>query len=221
MKKISAPDLEGISWLFHGFFTREGEPKDLVTLKQIHSDKVVVVNNAWPAEQQPEGDALVTNKSDILIAVKTADCVPILFASKNREVVGAAHAGWKGAIGGVIEATIAEMEKLGADKGEIVAVIGPCIGPASYEVSEGFEKPFLDQDKLNAKFFRAANRPGHLMFDLPGYVQDRLQKAGVGTVYDVKRDTLSDEDTFYSYRRSTIRGEKDYGRQLSVIGIKK
>lgn len=222
MKKIDAQPLNAIPWLFHGFFTRDGAPADILTLHQIHGDKTVVVTECWDNAKQPQGDALVTAKEDLLLAIKTADCVPILFAAKSKKIIGAAHAGWKGAIGGVLESTIAEMEKLGADKADIVAVIGPCIGPQSYEVSEDFRKPFVAQDALNEKFFKAAARSGHLMFDLPGYVADRLSKMGVGEVLDLKRDTLADEATFFSHRRATLRGTADKeGRQMSVIGIKK
>ncbi len=218
MKKLTASVFDKISGITHGFFTREGEPAPLVTLKQIHSDKALIATKPWDGDQ-PEGDALVTNTAGILVAVKTADCVPVLFADKSGKVVGAAHAGWKGAIGGVLESTVAKMESLGAKKSDIVAAIGPCIGPQSYEVSDAFKVPFVAEDKLNERFFRAASRPGHLMFDLPGYVVSRLNKIGIGEIEDLKRDTLSDEATFHSYRRATLRGEKDYGRQMSVIGI--
>lgn len=219
MKKLTASILDKISGVTHGFFTREGEPSPLITLKQIHSDKALIADKpSWDGEQ-PEGDALVTSTAGLLLAVKTADCVPVLFADKSGKVVGAAHAGWKGAIGGVLESTVAKMESLGAKRGDIVAAIGPCIGPQSYEVSDAFKTPFVEQDKLNERFFKAASKPGHLMFDLPAYVESRLNKLGIAAVEDLKRDTLSDEATFHSYRRSTLRGEKDYGRQMSVIGI--
>ncbi len=221
-KPLTVKDLDDISWAFHGFFTRHGgEPQDIITLRQTHSDKAIVVRTPWAKDGQPEGDALVTNIPGLHLAVKTADCVPVLFACKTEKIVAAAHAGWKGAIGGILESTVSEMKNLGAEERDIVAIIGPCIGPQSYEVSDDFKKPFLEQDKLNEKFFRAASRPGHLLFDLPGYVAERLKKLGIETVYDMARDTLSDEDTFFSYRRATLRGEKDYGRQMSVIAIKK
>lgn len=220
-KKVEDAALKGIAWIEHGFFTRDGAPDDLVTLHQIHSGTAVAVKTPWAPEAQPQADALVTDQPNIKLAVKTADCVPVLFACTKKEIIGAAHAGWKGALNGVLESTVEEMEKLGARREDIVASIGPCIRAQSYEVSQGFEKPFLEQDSVNAAFFKAAAKPGHLMFDLPGYVEHRLKKMGLSGVTDTGRDTLSDEETFFSYRRSTLRGEKDYGRQMSVIAIKR
>ena len=190
-----------------------------MTMKQVHSAKVVKVSKPWTREQAPEADALVTDQKGIGLSVLTADCAPVLFASKNEKVIGAAHAGWKGAISGVMEATVAAMGDFGVKPADIVASIGPCIGPQSYEVSEGFDKPFLEQDKANAKFFRAGN-PGHLIFDLPGYIVERLRLAGVGTVLETRQDTLANEGVYFSYRRSCLRKEPDYGRQISVIAIR-
>lgn len=195
------------------------EPENMVTLKQVHSNKVIKVSKPWTREQAPEADALVTDQKGLGIAVLTADCAPVLFAAKKERVVGAAHAGWKGAISGVMEATVAAMGEFGVKPSDISAAIGPCIGPQSYEVSEGFEKPFLEQDTANGKFFRAG-KPGHLIFDLPGYIVDRLQKLGVGNIYDTRQDTLANENAFFSYRRSCIRKEPDYGRQISLIAIR-
>lgn len=195
------------------------EPENMVTLKQVHSNKVIKVSKPWTREQAPEADALVTDQKGLGIAVLTADCAPVLFAAKKERVVGAAHAGWKGAISGVMEATVAAMGEFGVKPSDISAAIGPCIGPQSYEVSEGFEKPFIEQDAANDKFFRAG-KPGHLIFDLPGYIHDRLQKLGVGNIYDTRQDTLANENAFFSYRRSCIRKEPDYGRQISLIAIR-
>jgi YfiH family protein len=161
-------------------------PQNLINLKQTHSNTVVTATAPWTREEMPEGDAIVTTVPGIGVGVLTADCAPVLFASKKHKIVAAAHAGWKGAIGGILEQTVAAMKKLGADPAEISASIGPCIGPQSYEVSDSFKAPFLEQDKANARFFRAAEKPGHLIFDLPGYVSHRLKSAGVGTVYDTR-----------------------------------
>lgn len=195
-------------------------PDKLLTLKQIHSAKVVTVAEPWAYPTAPQADALVTNQKGIAIGVLTADCAPVLLADKKERVIGAAHAGWKGAVGGVIEATIAAMEKLGANRSNIVAAIGPCIGPQSYEVGADFDKPFLAQDPANAQFFKASAKEGHLIFDLPGYAAHRIRLAGIETVYDTQQDTLPNETAFYSYRRTCQRGEKDYGRQISAIVIR-
>lgn len=200
--------------------TLDLEPENIITLKQIHSAKVIVVTKPFGKNQPPEADAMVTATNGLGISVLTADCAPVLFASRKEKVIGAAHAGWKGAIGGVMEATIAEMEKLGAKKENIVAAIGPCIGPQSYEVGTDFQTPFLAQDADNAQFFKAAVKEGHLIFDLPGYVAHRLTRAGVSVVYDTKQDTLPNEQAYFSYRRACQRGEADYGRQLSIIALR-
>jgi polyphenol oxidase len=193
-------------------------PENILTLSQVHSARAVTVTQGWTRENIPEGDALVTDRPGFGLAVLTADCVPVLFAARDKKIIGAAHAGWKGAVGGILEATIAAMHALGAGPSGITAAIGPCIGPESYEVKEGFEAPFLAQDKSNASFFRKARKEGHLMFDLPGYAAHRLKKLGVSVV-DLRQDTLANEDAFFSYRRTTQRGEKDYGRQISVVAI--
>ncbi|MBI1214827.1 MAG: peptidoglycan editing factor PgeF [Alphaproteobacteria bacterium] len=197
------------------------DPENIITLKQVHSANVITVDKPWDSRAKtPEADALVTDRPGLGIAVLTADCAPVLFASKKDKIVGAAHAGWKGALHGVLEATVAQMSVLGAKPSDIVAAIGPCIGPQSYEVSEGFDAPFIEQDAENAKFFKPAENPGHLVFDLPGYAASRLEALGIETVLDTKRDTLTGEDVFFSYRRSTKRKEPDYGRQISVIALK-
>jgi len=200
--------------------TLDVAPENIVTVKQVHSNKVITVDKTWPRERAPEGDAMVTKQKGIGLGILTADCAPVLFAAKKSRVIGAAHAGWKGAIGGVLEATVAAMTALGAEANDITAAIGPCIGPQSYEVSEDFIKPFLAQDEANAKFFKPGARAGHLIFDLPGYAATRLAAAGVGKIIDTKQDTLTNDSAFFSYRRSTIRKEPDYGRQISLITIR-
>jgi hypothetical protein len=196
------------------------EAENLLTLDQRHTSDAVRVTAAWTRENLPIADALVTAAAGFGMGVLTADCVPVLFASKKDKIVGAAHAGWKGAITGVLEAAVGEMEALGAKVSDIAAAIGPCIGPQSYEVSEDFSKPFLAQGSEHARFFMPAARPGHLMFNLSGYVMHRLTAAGIETVYDTQQDTLPQEDVYFSYRRSCLRGESDYGRQISIISIK-
>ena len=155
----------------------------------------------------------------LLLGILTADCAPVLFADTDAGVVAAAHAGWKGAIGGVTDATIAAMETLGADRSRIVAAIGPCIARASYEVDDGFARRFADHDPANDRFF-APGRDGHHQFDLEAYVAHRLAAAGLSRIEAMGLDTYADPDRFYSYRRATHRHEADYGRQISVIGLR-
>jgi YfiH family protein len=192
----------------------------LVTCHQIHSAQAVVVTSPWGQEGAPQADALVTDRPGIALGILTADCAPVLFSSDDGKIVGAAHAGWKGALTGVLDATVEAMVSLGAQRGRISAAIGPCIGPQSYEVSDNFKNPFIERDAANEKFFMPAQKAGHLIFDLPGYVAHRLRQAGVNNVFDTKQDTLPNEAEYFSYRRTTLRREPDYGRQISVIAIK-
>jgi YfiH family protein len=193
-------------------------PDRLVTLYQVHSPDVVTVERPRTAgEPPPRADALVTATPGVALGILTADCVPILFADAEAGVIGAAHAGWKGAKAGVIEATVQAMTALGASAGRIVAAIGPCIAQRSYEVGPEFPGRFLDEDPANADFFAPARRDGHSMFDIGGYVSRRLGRAGVGMIQRCPNDTVSEEDRFFSYRRATLRGEPDYGRGISVI----
>jgi len=190
----------------------------LVTLHQVHSADVVTVTGPIPLDARPRADAMVTDRPGLLLGILTADCVPILFADTARGIVGAAHAGWKGALGGVGEATLDAMVALGAQRDAIACAIGPCIGRASYEVSEGFERPFLARDAEDARFF-SAGRPGHLQFDIAGYVAARLAAAGVGRIAMLDEDTCSQSERFFSYRRACLAGEPGYGRQISLIGV--
>lgn len=190
----------------------------LVTLHQVHSPDVVTVTGPIAIDARPHADALVTDRPGLLLGVLTADCVPVLFADREAGVVGAAHAGWKGAIAGVTDSSIAAMEALGARRERIAAAIGPCIGRRSYEVSEAFADRFIAEDEGNAHFF-GAGRPGHLMFDIAAYVAARLARAGIGTVDLIDEDTCAQPDRFFSYRRSCLRGEPGYGRQISLIGL--
>jgi hypothetical protein len=191
----------------------------LATTYQIHSADVAEVTAPWPREERPQVDAMVTRRTGVALGISTADCVPILLADAVAGVIGAAHAGWKGAVTGVIEAVVGAMADLGAVPDRIHAAIGPCIAQASYEVGPEFPRLFLDQDSGNRQFFIPSKRSGHFMFDLPGYVASRLERAGIGAIEDVRRDTCAEADLFFSYRRMTLRGEPDYGRGLSVIAL--
>ncbi|MGN6817612.1 MAG: peptidoglycan editing factor PgeF [Sphingomonas sp.] len=192
---------------------------ELVTLYQVHSPDCVIMTTPWPDAERPHADAMVTDRPGYALGILTADCAPVLLADREAGVVGAAHAGWKGAIGGVTDSTVAAMEKLGARRDRIVAAIGPCIARASYEVDEAFQRRFETDDPANERFF-AAGREGHAQFDLEAYVAHRLATAGVRTVEMMGLDTYTDADRFYSFRRATHRGEADYGRLVSIIGIK-
>ncbi len=191
----------------------------LVTLHQIHSPHALAVTDAFPDDARPEADALVTDRPGLLLGVLTADCVPVLLADREAGVVAAAHAGWKGAIGGVIEHTLGQMEAMGADRSRIAAAIGPCIARASYEVDQGFMRRFCDDDPENERFFADGVREGHMQFDIEAYVAARIAGLGVGRVEALGLDTYADEARFYSFRRATHRGEPGYGRQISLIGL--
>lgn len=204
----------------HGFSAAEGlnaaeilPGADLLLPVQIHSPHVFTVSGAW--DDAPEADGLVTGTAGILLGIVTADCAPVLLADAEAGVVGAAHAGWRGAVGGVLENAVAAMVQIGASPARIRAAIGPAIAQESYEVDEAFREQFADKD---ARFFDFG-REGHRQFDLPAYVAFRLEKAGVGQVEDLREDTYSQPERFFSYRRATHRGEATGGRQLSVIGL--
>ncbi len=230
----------------HGFFTRNGgvsqgefaslncgygsgEDKELVsknrnivreklgavkllTVHQVHSN-IAVYADDW--EKNPEADAIITNKPGIAIGVLTADCAPILFCDEKACVIGAAHAGWKGARFGIIESTIKLMKDLGAK--DISASVGPCIHQKSYEVSDNFIDSFLAESVSNKKFFKPSQKAGHLMFNLPAYIEEKLRQNGINKVDVLNEDTLTQPDNFYSYRRGTLAGKSEYGRQISAI----
>jgi len=190
----------------------------LVSLYQIHSPTVIVVEKPW-SSPRPQADAMVSRVPGIALGISTADCGPVLFADPVNGVIGAAHAGWKGAIGGVLEATIAEMEKLGAVREAIVAVLGPTISQSAYEVGPEFADKFRNDDRANDRFFKESGKPGHFLFDLPGYIAKRMAGAGIGGFSDIGCCTYGDEEKFYSYRRATHRNEPDYGRLISAIRL--
>jgi polyphenol oxidase len=189
----------------------------LITCYQIHSTNVLTVTEPWRREDAPRADAMVTNRPDIALGVLAADCAPVLFADPEVGVIGAAHGGWKGAIGGVMEATVAAMTALGATPSRIRAGIGPCIAQQSYEVGPEFPGRFAEADAESGAFFVPAARPGHFRFDLPGYIAHRLARRGIGAVADAGCDTVADPTRFFSYRRACLKGERDYGRAVAVI----
>jgi YfiH family protein len=190
----------------------------LVTVYQVHSPDCAVVDEAWDEAERPHADALVTNRPGLLLGILTADCAPVLFADREAAVIGAAHAGWRGAIGGVIESTVAAMIALGARPERIAAAIGPCIAQVSYEVDEGFASRFLDESPDTARCF-APGRPGHYQFDLEGFVAHRLKAAGITQVDALGLDTYAAPERFFSFRRATHRGEASYGREIALIGL--
>lgn len=191
----------------------------LVSVHQVHSADCVTVAAPWEDRLRPHVDALVTDRPGLALGILTADCAPVLFADTRAGVVGAAHAGWKGAIGGVTDSTIAAMEMLGASRDRMIAAVGPCIARASYEVDAGFLARFAEADPANERFFTEGRREDHWQFDLEAYVAHRLAAAGLRTVEMLGQDTYAKAEHFYSYRRATHRREPDYGRQISIIGL--
>lgn len=190
----------------------------LVGVYQVHSPDAVTVIEPWDDAHRPHADALVTDRPGLALGILTADCAPVLLADRAAGVVGAAHAGWKGALHGVTDAAIAAMEALGARRERIHAAIGPCIARASYEVDDGFFRRFAEADRANERFF-LDGRPGHHQFDLEAYVAHRLAAAGIRTVEALGEDTYGQPGRFYSFRRATHAREADYGRQISIIGL--
>ena len=193
-------------------------PERFLTAYQIHSPDVVVAEKPWSGTERPHADAIVTREPNLAIGVSTADCGPVLFADPQARVIGAAHSGWRGAVSGVLEATIAAMEKLGAERGRLVAAIGPMISQQNYEVGADLLAQFTKADAANARFF-APGRPGHAQFDLPGFIASRLGQAGVTRIEDLGACTYADPRRFYSFRRTTHRGEPDYGRHVNAIAL--
>lgn len=189
----------------------------IVTVHQIHSSNAVRVDRPWHESERPEADALATDRPGLLLGILTADCAPVLLADSDAGVIGAAHAGWRGALSGVTDSVIEAMESLGASRDRIAAAVGPCIAKASYEVDEEFRSRFRDADEGNERFF-AAGPVEKPHFDLAAYVRHRLETSGVAAEA-IRLDTYAEPERFFSYRRSSHRGEPDYGRQISLIGI--
>jgi hypothetical protein len=194
-------------------------PDHLLTAYQIHSPDVIVADAPWTKENRPRADAIVTRTPQLALGVSTADCGPLLFADVAAGVVGAAHAGWRGAFSGVIDATVAAMEKLGARRARIAAALGPTIRQPNYEVGPEFIERFTAADAGNAQFFGASPRAGHAMFDLTGYIAARVERAGIVNFEDLGLCTFADPVRFFSYRRMTRLGEADYGRHINAIAL--
>jgi polyphenol oxidase len=191
-------------------------PECFLSVYQTHSPDVVVAEGPWPGTSRPRADAIVTRTPGLAIGVTAADCGPILLVDPSARVIGAAHAGWKGALTGVVESTVTAMEKLGAERNAILVAIGPLIRQRSYEVGDEFVERFIENDAENTLFFLPSTRAGHSMFDLAGFIRRRLENAGVSMIDDTGLDTYSDE-RFFSYRRSVHRKEPDYGRHVHAI----
>jgi YfiH family protein len=194
-------------------------PERLVSCHQVHGTTVITVERPWPREDNPRADGMVTRVPGIALGILAADCAPVLFADPEAGIVGAAHGGWRGALAGVMEATVAAMVELGARTDRVRAGIGPCIAQPSYEVGPEFEAAFAAVDPENRAFFMPATRLGHFLFDLPGYIAHRLGRLGLAAIECSGRDTAAEEDRFFSYRRACLRGEKDYGRGLAAIAL--
>ena len=196
------------------------DPAGIVTAFQTHSIRVALVERPWSRDEAPKVDAMVTRSPGLALGILSADCAPVLFADPEARVVGAAHAGWRGALDGVIEATIEAMREQGAAIERLAAAIGPCIAQPSYEVGPEFRTRFLAADAANDRCFAPAPaRPGHFHFDLSGYVAHRLAAAGIRQIMQSRRDTCAEAEAFFSYRRNTLQGEKGYGRNISMIAL--
>jgi polyphenol oxidase len=195
------------------------EPRRLLTAYQSHSPNVVVAEAPWTTGNRPQADAIVTRMRALAIGVTTADCGPVLLADPRTGVIGAAHAGWRGALTGVVEATVAAMERLGAARGQIRAAIGPMIRQTSYEVGPDLVARFRAEDPAASRFFAPAKREAHAMFDLAGYIAARLKRAGITAVEDTGLCTYADPERFFSYRRTMHHAEADYGRHVNAIAL--
>jgi polyphenol oxidase len=191
----------------------------LVSCHQVHGTRAITVERPWRRADNPRADGMATAVPGIALGVLAADCAPVLFADPAARVIGAAHGGWRGALAGVMEATVAAMAALGARPERIRAGIGPCIAQQSYEVGAEFEAAFAAADTNNARFFQTAERSGHFLFDLPGYIGHRLERLGLAAVEQAPHDTAAEDTLFFSYRRACQRGEPDYGRGLAAIAL--
>jgi polyphenol oxidase len=231
---VQCPALGRLPSVRHGFFTRrlnrpggDGDaarllglpPAQLVTVKQVHGAQVLRVEGPLNAAAKPSADGMATATPGLGLGIVTADCAPVLFADAAGGVIGACHAGWRGALADIIEATVTAMEELGAKRQRIAAAIGPTIAQKSYEVGPEFAAAFLADDAANARFFAPSPRAGHSLFDLPGYIGARLARLGLGEIADLKRDTAGEPGMFHSYRRATLAKTDTAGRQLSAIAL--
>ncbi|MGD1935227.1 MAG: peptidoglycan editing factor PgeF [Candidatus Phaeomarinobacter sp.] len=194
-------------------------PENLMSLYQVHSATAITVAEPWTSDARPQADGMATATPGIALGILTADCAPVLFADAKAKVIGAAHAGWRGAVAGVTEATLDQMETLGARRADIIAVVGPTISQANYEVGADLRKEVMEEADDNAHFFIPSDRDDHWRFDLEAYLLNHLKRAGVGTMAGLGECTYADEERFFSYRRTTHRGEADYGRQISCISL--
>lgn len=192
---------------------------DILTVHQVHSGAAVTVDAPWRWDAAPRADGIATRRPGIMLAIMTADCTPLLFADGAAGVIGAAHAGWRGARAGIAEATIAQMLSLGAERSRIRAAIGPVIGLASYEVDRQFHRTFTESEAAARRFFQPGRDKDHFQFNLPGYVAGRLAGLGLASVERLDHDTYADPARLFSYRRATHNGEPDYGRQISAITL--
>jgi len=204
------------AWAMHKIGSHE---HSLVTAYQTHSANVAVITEVGSPEAAPKVDGMVSQVPGVTLGILTADCAPVLFADSKAGVIGAAHAGWRGAKDGVLSATLEAMTALGAKVERIAAAVGPCIQQESYEVSDSFYDSFLVDDPAHETFFIPSDRPKHYRFDLPGFVVAALNRYSVGNIESLKLDTYTDEDRFFSYRRATHHQEEQYGRLLSVIAL--
>ena len=254
---ITAPNLENIPILKHGFFTRKrgvssgiyaslncsygSNDKDahvtknrsrilsdlglvnfsLITCNQVHSTEVIFADQSTISEPIKRADGMVTNLTNIALGILTADCAPVLFADTKSQIIGAAHAGWRGALYGIVENTIKKMLELGSKRDDIVAAVGPCIGPKSYEVGAEFVQCFINSNPKNSRFFVLTRNKEKYKFDLRLYIHEKLKDLGIQNIHIGKHDTLINGSLFFSYRRSILSGEHDYGRQISVIALTK
>ena len=199
--------------------TLGGTEPQIVTTYQVHSAEAINVTKPWKHNERPKVDGMVTNVPGVILGTLTADCGPVLFADHRAGVIGSAHAGWKGALTGITDATVLQMETLGARRENIVAVLGPTISKVAYEVGPEFIQRYFEVSEANKKFFTESVKKDHYMFDLPAYLINRMKAFGIGTVIDTALCTYSDEQGYFSYRRTSHRKEKDYGRQIAAITL--
>ena len=193
----------------------------LVTCNQVHSTEVIFVDENTILESSKRADGMVTNLTNVALGILTADCAPILFADTKFKIIGAAHAGWRGALNGIVENTIIKMVELGSKRDDIIVAVGPCIGPKSYEVGSEFVQCFIEMNSKHSRFFKSTSNKEKYKFDLRLYIHEKLKDLGIQNIHIVKHDTMTNRPLFFSYRRSIISGEHDYGRQISVIALEK